>query len=400
MNISIPKEVERALNILHENAFDAYIVGGCVRDSIMGISPWDWDITTSAKPEEIILSFQGYRTIETGIKHGTITVIINKMQIEITTYRIDGKYSDNRHPDDVSFTDNIGLDLKRRDFTINALAYNGTDAIDLFGGISDIKDKIIRCVGEADERFNEDGLRILRALRFASVLNFEIEENTSDSIHKNKDLLNNISMERINTEFSKLLMGFNFQNIIIKYRNVIEVFLPEIDKFSHEELKYRLSSMNNLNSLILKLSLLLYKIEKPDTILIRLKYDNFTINSVKLLLANIDLNIIPDFPNIRKLLRDMDYINLCNLIQVKKILFESQYDGLIKSEKIAKEIIETNQCYSLKSLAINGRDLIEAGIPKGKKIGMILDDVLDKVIENSLENEKDILCSYIKTHYI
>lgn len=393
--INLPDEVKKTLNILTNNGFEAYTVGGCVRDSIMGKSPSDWDITTSATPDEISSCFRGYRLIETGIKHGTITVIINKMQIEITTYRIDGKYSDNRRPDDVLFTDNIEFDLKRRDFTINALAYNGNEIIDLFGGIDDIDNKTIKCVGDPDERFNEDGLRILRALRFASVLNFRTEKNTSESINKNKYLLNNISMERINTEFNKLLMGDNFQRTILEYRDVIEVFIPELSKISIEELKYRLNAMSSLNSLILRLSVLLYKIEEPDSILMGLKYDNATIKSVKLLTSNIDIKIYPDSVNIKKSLHNINYVNLCNLIQIKKVLFKNEYDELIKSEEIINEIIETNQCYSLKTLAISGQDLIDAGIPKGKNIGKILDKILNEVIEGNLENEKNSLHNYI-----
>lgn len=393
--INLPGEVKKTLNILISNGFEAYTVGGCVRDSIMGKSPSDWDITTSATPDEISSCFRGYRLIETGIKHGTITVIINKMQIEITTYRIDGKYSDNRRPDDVLFTDNIEFDLKRRDFTINALAYNGNEIIDLFGGIDDIDKKTIKCVGDPDERFNEDGLRILRALRFASVLNFETEKNTSESINKNKYLLNNISMERINTEFNKLLMGDNFQRTILEYRDVIGVFIPELSKISIEELKYRLNAMSSLNSLILRLSVLLYKVEEPDSILMRLKYDNATIKSVRLLTSNIDIKIYPDLVNIKKSLHNINYVNLCNLIQIKKALFKNEYDELIKSEEIINEIIETNQCYSLKTLAISGQDLIDAGIPKGKNIGKILDKILNEVIEGNLENEKNSLHNYI-----
>ncbi len=393
--INLPDEVKKTLNILINNGFEAYAVGGCVRDSIMGKSPSDWDITTSATPDEISSCFSGYRLIETGIKHGTITVIINKMQIEITTYRIDGKYSDNRRPDDVLFTDSIEFDLKRRDFTINALAYNGNEIIDLFGGINDIDKKTIKCVGDPDERFNEDGLRILRALRFASVLNFETEKNTSESICKNKYLLNNISMERINTEFNKLLMGDNFQRTILEYRDVIEVFIPELSKISLEELKYRLNAMSSLNSLIFRLSVLLYKIEGPDSILMRLKYDNATIKSVKLLTSNIDGKIYPEFVNVKKWLYSINYVNLYNLIQIKKALFESEYEELLKVEKIMNEIIETNQCYSLKTLAINGQDLIALGIPKGRNIGEVLNEVLNKVIEGELENNKDSLHNYI-----
>jgi tRNA nucleotidyltransferase (CCA-adding enzyme) len=395
MIINIPKDVDTALNTLHANGYEAYVVGGCVRDSIMGIIPSDWDIATSAKPEEILLCFNDRRIIETGIKHGTVTVIINKMQVEITTYRIDGEYSDNRRPDDVLFTDKIEFDLKRRDFTINALAYNKNGIIDLFGGFNDINNKIVKCVRDADERFNEDGLRILRALRFASVLNFDIEGNTSYSIYRNKVLLTNISMERINIEFNKLMMGKKFQNILLQYREVIEVFLPEIRDLTKEELEYRINAMKALNSLILRLAVLLYKIDSPDRILMNLKYDNKTVKTVKLLTENINEKIYPDPVNIKGWLNKINYANLNYLIKIKKALLHSEYEELTKSEIIMNEIIATNQCYSLKTLAINGQDLIGAGMPKGKNIGIILNKVLNEVIEGKLDNKKDTLLQYI-----
>ena len=395
MIINIPKEVKTALNTLHANGYEAYIVGGCVRDSIMGIIPSDWDIATSAKPEEVLLCFNDRRTIETGIKHGTVTVIINKMQIEITTYRIDGEYSDNRRPDDVLFTDKIEFDLKRRDFTINSLAYNKNGIIDLFGGLNDINNKIVKCVGDADERFNEDGLRILRALRFASVLTFYIEENTSDSIHRNKNLLNNISMERINIEFNKMIMGRNFQNILLEYREVIGVFLPEIMDLTKEELEHRFNAMKVLNSLTLRLSVFLHKINSTDKILMNLKYDNKTVKTVKILAENIDEKIYPDPVNIKRWLNKINYANLNYLIKIKKALFDSEYEELTKSEMIMKEIIAAKQCYSLKTLAINGQDLIDAGMPKGKNIGILLNKVLNEVIEGNIDNKKDILLQVI-----
>ena len=395
MIIKIPREVETALNILHTNSFEAFIVGGCVRDSIMGKVPSDWDVATSAKPEEILLCFNKHKTIETGIKHGTVTVIIDKMQIEITSYRIDGEYTDNRRPDDVFFTDKIEFDLKRRDFTINALAYNKNGIIDLFGGFDDIQNKIVKCVGCPDERFNEDGLRILRALRFASVLNFNIEEKTSDSIYKNKALLNNISIERINIEFNKLIMGSNYQSILLKYREIIEVFLPEIKGLSSEELKYRLYSMKALDSLTLRLAVLFHKIGSTDEILMNLKYDNKTVKTVKLLTENINEKIYSDPVTIKKWLNRINYENLSNLIKIKKALFDYEYEELTSSETIMEEIIATNQCYSLKTLSVNGQDLIDAGIPKGKNIGIVLNKVLNEVIEGKLENKKDILLNYI-----
>ena len=395
MNIKIPKEVENVLNILHENGFEAYVVGGCVRDSIMGKIPSDWDVATSAKPDQILLCFNNRKTIETGLKHGTVTVVINKMQIEITTYRIDGEYSDNRRPDEVLFTDKIKLDLRRRDFTINALAYNKSGIIDLFGGLDDINNKFIKCVGAAGERFNEDGLRILRALRFASVLNFDIEENTSSSIFRNKALLNNISMERINIEFSKLIMGSNYRKILIEYREVIEVFLPEIQVLTEDEFKYRLNAMKVLNSLTLRLAVFLYNTDATDKILMNLKYDNKTIKTVKILVENINGRIYPVPVNVKRWLNKINYVNLNYLIKIKKSLFDSEFYELEETEKIMNEIIRTKQCYSLETLAINGQDLIDAGVPKGKNIGIILDILLNEVIEGKLVNEKDSLLNFI-----
>ena len=395
MNIKIPKEVENVLNILHENGFEAYVVGGCVRDSIMGKIPSDWDVATSAKPNQILLCFNNRKTIETGLKHGTVTVVINKMQIEITTYRIDGEYSDNRRPDEVLFTDKIKLDLRRRDFTINALAYNKSGIIDLFGGLDDINNKFIKCVGAAGERFNEDGLRILRALRFASVLNFDIEENTSSSIFRNKALLNNISMERINIEFSKLIMGSNYRKILIEYREVIEVFLPEIQVLTEDEFKYRLNAMKVLNSLTLRLAVFLYNTDATDKILMNLKYDNKTIKTVKILVENINGRINHDSVNVKRWLNKINYVNLNYLIKIKKSLFDSEFYELEETEKIMNEIIRTKQCYSLETLAINGQDLIDAGVPKGKNIGIILDIILSEVIEGKLVNEKDSLLNFI-----
>ena len=404
IEINMPREVEKALDILNSNGFEAYIVGGCVRDAILGAVPSDWDITTSAKPDEISFCFQDYRTIETGLKHGTVTVVINRMQLEITTYRIDGKYSDNRRPDTVLYTDKLFMDLKRRDFTVNALAYNHDGIVDLFGGINDVEKRTIKCVGDPDERFKEDGLRILRALRFASVLDFNIEENTSKSIYENKNLLMNISCERINSEFCKLVSGSNFNKIMLEYKDVIEVFIPEIKKFSKETWKQKINSMAVVpNDLILKFSLLFHKIDDVENILIRLKNDNATIKNVKLLVLNIDGEIIPTPVNVKKWLNKIGYDNLNQLLSVKKAVVksfdasnETELENLKKAELLMNEAVEQRQCFSLKTLAINGKDLLEAGMVEGEQLGVILNEILDKVIEEKLVNQKSVLIDYIK----
>ena len=229
MNIELPKNVKIIIDNLNKNNFEAIIVGGCVRDSIIGLTPHDWDICTNAKPDEIKKCFEGFNTFDSGIKHGTISIVLDGEVFEVTTYRIDGTYSDNRRPDSVTFTSDISKDLARRDFTINAMAYNEKSGLIYpYGGKNDLRDNIIRCVGNPEFRFNEDALRIIRALRFASVYDFVIENETSESIYKNADLLKNIAVERISVEFNKLLCGNGVEEILNNYRDIIAVFIPEI----------------------------------------------------------------------------------------------------------------------------------------------------------------------------
>ncbi len=399
--INIPKEVETALSILNDNNFEAYIVGGCVRDSLLGMIPHDWDITTSAKPEEIINCFKNYKTINTGLKHGTVTVLINHSPIEVTTYRIDGEYSDNRRPDNVFFTEKLEDDLKRRDFTINALAYNENGIVDLFGGIEDLNNKLIRCVGKPDERFNEDGLRVLRAMRFASVLDFKIDEQTSISIHKNKELLNNISKERINVELIKLIDGENFLNILKTYRDVVEVFIPEISNYSNIEWEHALKSICFADNRIVKLALLLLYTNKTEFVLKNLKFDNITVKTAELLNKNNNEMITTDKIRLKKQLNKYGYDNLNLLLNLKSSTaladnFVSEVIIIKNSKKIIDEIIENKEVFNIKDLAVNGDDLMKEGFKKGKEIGLILNDILNLVIEEKLENDKNVLLGYVK----
>lgn len=401
VRINMPAEVEKALNILKTNGYEAYIVGGCVRDSLMGTVPHDWDITTSAKPDEILSCFNEYRTINTGLKHGTVTVLIDGAQLEVTTYRIDGKYTDNRRPDNVEFTDDVYHDLKRRDFTINALAYNDNGIVDLFEGIKDLQNKVIRCVGNPDERFNEDGLRILRALRLASVLNFSIDDETSDSIHKNKELLKNISRERINTELNKLICGNSFLNILHNYRDVTEVFIPEIKKYTQTEWEHALKSMCFADNKAVKLALLLLYTNSTEAVLKALKYDNATISTAGLLSSNVNEMIEADKIILKKQLNKFGYGNLMLLLNFKTAaaLADNIANEIIiikNSKKMIDKIIENNEVYELKSLAINGDDLIEAGLARGREIGVFLNDILHFVIEEKLENDKEKLINFAK----
>ena len=278
MKINLPKEVKKAIALLEAKGFVAYVVGGCVRDSVMGKEPADWDITTSAKHEQTAQSFKDYRTIETGIKHGTLTVLIDQMPLEITTFRIDGRYSDQRRPDSVSFTQDLKLDLSRRDFTVNALAYSPrTGLVDEFDGLGDIKNKVIRCVGQPDARFQEDALRILRALRFASVLDFEIEKSTAQSLFKNRALLDKISAERIQIELIKLLAGPAVERVLLYFRQVLFQIIPELsasDGFDqqdtekhiftvYEHIAHAVSRVKNEPHL--RMAMLLHDVGKPST---------------------------------------------------------------------------------------------------------------------------------------
>ncbi len=426
--INMPEEVEEALNILNEAGYDSYIVGGCVRDSVLNVVPKDWDITTSALPTQIIKCFNKFRTIETGLKHGTVTVIINKIQLEITTFRVDGEYKDNRRPDEVFFTNNISLDLRRRDFTINAMAYNPKDGIvDLNGGFEDIKNKQVKCVGNPDKRFNEDGLRILRALRFASVLNFKIEEETSRSIHINKELLKNISAERIRVEFDKLILGVNFYDILNDYKDVIEIFIPEINKLSANQYHHSLKSMKYISEdLVLKLALFFHEIVKTETeiqdentklkfelvknILKRLKYDNVTMNELSTIILHVNIKLSTNKKDIKKCLNIMGENIFKQIIKVKIAhTYQQGSTGIVENvdnfvenlEKVTffvDKVIKEKECYNLKTLAVKGEDLKKVGVKQGILIGKILNELLNLVINEELENDKDKLINYVKNN--
>ena len=276
MVIKLPKSVELILSKLNNCGYEAYIVGGCVRDSIIGTTPHDWDICTSALPEQVMEVFEGYKIIPTGLKHGTVTIIIDDAQYEVTTYRIDGKYEDNRHPKEVSFTSDLKEDLSRRDFTINAMAYNPSiGLVDYFGGKKDIRKKLIKCVGNPDERFNEDALRIMRTLRFASTYGFVITEETSSAVHCNVALLNNIAKERINTELCKLLCGEGVLEILLNYNDVISTIIPELKPcigFNQNNRYHQYTVYDHIahavsnytgEDMVVKVALLLHDIGKP-----------------------------------------------------------------------------------------------------------------------------------------
>lgn len=441
VKIEMPGKVNKIIGVLQEAGFEAYAVGGCIRDSLLGRTPNDWDITTSAKPMEVKALFS--HTIDTGIQHGTVTILLDREGFEVTTYRIDGEYEDGRHPKEVSFTGSLEEDLKRRDFTINALAYNETAGlIDIFEGQKDLKDGIIRCVGNAEERFTEDALRMLRAIRFSAQLGYRIEENTLAAIHKLAGNLEKISAERIQTELLKLIVSPHPDYLRTAYKcGVTKVFFPEFDLAmetpqNHPHHCYNVGE-HILHSLleipadkVLRLTMLLHDIAKPQcltvdekgithfhgheemgadmsrVILRRLRMDNDTTDKVCRLVRFHDYGngVAPDRRIVRRAVNKIGEDLFADFLLVKKadLLAQSMY---LREEKLSnlaawdacyREICEAEECVSLRTLAVNGKDLIAAGLQPGKELGDILKQLLDEVLESPEKNEKDYLISRAK----
>ena len=432
MNL-LSKEAEKAINHLRTNGYEAYAVGGCIRDMIMGRSSQDTDITTSALPEEIKKTFCNFRTIDTGIRHGTVTVLIDDVPLEITTYRTEKGYSDGRHPDEVSFTLNLTEDLKRRDFTVNSIAYSpGKGFVDPYGGKEDIKRKIIRCVGNPKERFTEDSLRILRGLRFASVLGFEIDKDTADAMQECRNLLSIVSNERVFSELSKLLCGKNVRTVLMNYSDILEVILPEIKgmkgfaqhNFHHiyDILEHTAAVTENIPPVPhLRFAALFHDCGKVDCFsldengtghfyshpsisakkaeqaLLRLKSDTKTREQVVRLVKVHDTPVEENERIIKKRLRSMGEELFFDLIKLQRAdtkglspEFYSREKHFDTLEEMTRQIINTEECFSLKNLRINGNDLITAGF-SGKEIGSALTSALEAVIDGTVRNEKNEL---------
>lgn len=434
MNLVIPSKVERVLHILEINGFEAYAVGGCVRDSILGRTPDDWDITTSAKPEQVKELF--HRTVDTGLQHGTVTVMMDKEGFEVTTYRVDGEYEDGRHPKEVLFTASLEEDLKRRDFTINAMAYNPKRGIvDLFHGIEDLQKGIIRCVGDPMERFSEDALRILRAVRFSAQLGFTIADNTRAALRALAPNLKHVSAERIQVELLKLLVSPHPDYLRIAYEaEITKEFLPEWDACMETEQntphhcytvgEHTLHSLLNIRpDKVLRLTMLLHDIGKPvvkktdengrdhfkmhgpagekmaHDILRRLKMDNDTIGKVTRLIKWHDYRPLPEMKAVRRAMNKIgeDLFPLYLEVQRADMLAQSEYKREEKSARLNgviscyEKITEDAQCVSLKTLAVTGRDLIEAGFKPGKEIGETLQMLLEHVLDNPEDNKKEVL---------
>ncbi|MBD5525921.1 MAG: CCA tRNA nucleotidyltransferase [Lachnospiraceae bacterium] len=439
MHIQMPDKVHKIIEILEAAGYEAYAVGGCVRDSILGREPNDWDITTSAKPEETKSLFA--RTIDTGIKHGTVTVMLDKEGFEVTTYRIDGIYEDNRHPKEVTFTASLEEDLKRRDFTVNAMAYNErTGLVDIFGGLADIEQGIIRCVGNAKERFTEDALRMLRAVRFSAQLGYEIEEKTKQAIRRLAPNLKKISAERIQVELVKLVTSPHPDYLRTAYETgITQQILPEFDicmetnqnnpHHCYNVGEHILHSMQETApDKVLRLGMLFHDIAKPQTlsiddegithnkghaelgekmtrqILRRLKFDNDTIDKVSKIVLYHDQEVGLTPSGVRRAVNRMgeEIFTMLFAVQYADVLAQSDYLREEKLQKLTykKEIYEgicrRKECLNLKDLAVTGSDLIALGIPAGRQIGVILNDLLDIVLEEPARNTREELLRICK----
>ena len=442
MQIQLPEKVKYILDTLLAAGFDAYAVGGCVRDSILGRVPDDWDITTSALPEQVKALFK--RTIDTGIQHGTVTIMLEKDGFEVTTYRIDGEYEDSRHPKEVIFTPNLVEDLKRRDFTINAMAYNErTGLVDEFHGKEDLEKKIICAVGNPEERFQEDALRIMRAIRFSAQLGYTIEERTKEAIQKLAPTLQNISAERIQVELVKLVMSDHPDWLRDAYdAGVTKVILPELDMMMettqnnpHHQYtvgEHVLHSMNYVEKdKVLRLGMLLHDIGKPQRkstdenginhfynhaavgeemarkILRRLKFDNDTIYKVTKIVAFHDYKVELTPRAVRRAIAKVGEDIFPYLFPVKRadVLAQSDYqqqeklENLEQLEKLYQAELDANNCVSLKNLTVTGRDLIDAGFQPGKQLGEILQSLLTIVIDEPECNTKECLIKEALSKY-
>lgn len=442
IQINMPQGAKEIIKKLHIYDFEAFVVGGCVRDTILGKNPKDWDITTNAKPQNIMDIFDGHRMVNIGEKHGTISIFCIDKYYEVTTYRIDGEYSDNRRPSFVKFTDNIKEDLQRRDFTINAMAYNDNlGIVDCFNGINDLKNGIIRCVGNCEERFNEDYLRIIRAYRFAAVLNFSLSDDIVDFTIKNCDKLKDVAAERIQQELVKLITSENFDKIQLFFDHCAAVLFPEIENLKNFEqnnpfhcydvYEHSLNVMQNTPSNIsLRLAALLHdtgkfftktidkdgcfhfyghakvSVDIAKSFMKHWRFDNLTTHNVTTIIAYHDIDIIADISQLKKLLGKLGKVMLGYVITFQKAdnmaktsLADKKLQNILAAEALLKEIIAKDEPTRISDLAINGEDIMAyLDLPSSPKIGKILNNILEQVIENPKLNDKSSLIALLNSY--
>ena len=439
--MNIPQGPDEILNRLTAAGFQAYAVGGCVRDSILGTVPGDWDICTSALPEETEACFSDLRVVETGLKHGTVTVIFQGVPYEITTFRSDGNYLDHRRPQQVSFVRTLKEDLLRRDFTMNAMAVGLDGEIqDPFGGRQDLTDGIIRCVGDPDTRFTEDALRILRGLRFASRLGFSIAPETAAAMERNKNLLSYVSGERIYKELTGILIGTYAQSVLEQYGGVLAAVLPEIqpsmgflqrNPFHNRDVwQHTLEALGKSGpDPIVRWALLLHDLGKPDCftlddrgighfyghpqrsmelaerILDRFHGDKKTRNTICLLVRDHDREAPATIKNARRWIARYGRDNVRLLLEVKRCdclahvdtpKTRARYNNLMEMTRLIRECLETERCFSVRDLPVKGGDVMALGVPAGPQVGRILERLLDGVLDGTCPPEREALLERLK----
>lgn len=392
----LPYGAKFVLDRLHDQGFQAYVVGGCVRDTLLGKQPKDWDVCTNALPQEMQRVFADCHVVETGLQHGTLTVMINHEPYEVTTFRVDGEYTDHRHPDEVIFVADVKDDLSRRDFTVNAMAWSpNTGLVDAFGGQEDLAAGIIRCVGDPRKRFDEDALRIMRALRFASVYGFTIDPATDAAIHELKDTLIGVAAERIRVELLKLLCGQGAGDILRAYPDVMQVIMPPLAEVDWDA---TVAAVENVeaSSETLRLTMLLHQLSPADAkaVLMSLKPDNATRDCVLMLVTNQDYDFQPTRYSMLKALSLFGETETYELLAVRKA------KGMTDSEALADvlgDVLLDEVCYSVKNMTVNGRDLMALGA-KGKAVGESLNYLLGLLLEEKLPNERDALLEVARVH--
>lgn len=388
VRIQLPYEVEWVIGKIRDAGYEAFAVGGCVRDTLLGRTPEDWDVTTSARPEAVKAIFE--RTVDTGLQHGTVTVLKNRKGYEVTTYRIDGEYHDGRHPDSVEFTPNLLEDLKRRDFTINAMAYSHeTGIVDEFGGMEDLKAGIVRCVGRPEDRFTEDALRLLRALRFSAQLGFEIEESTYAAIKTIAPNLAKVSKERVQAELTKLLLSAHPERILLlKETGLSAQIVPGFDAVFAPALFSKLSRLPAEKSLRWAGFLLCQSTKQAEAVLKGLKMDNETIGNVSRMIEGAKETLPLEKPAVRRAMSRYTPYQLEGALKLKELMGSPDTEEI---RRLREEIIRDGDCVSLKELAVKGRDLLEAGVERGPMVGEILNHLFDLVLLHPEKNDRELL---------
>lgn len=416
MEIKIPAPVEQIIGQLNQHGYEAYIVGGCVRDMLLGREPGDWDITSSALPGQVKELFR--RTVDTGIQHGTVTVMIGSTGYEVTTYRVDGEYQDGRHPSSVSFTPNLTEDLKRRDFTINAMACSGSgEIVDEFGGREDLKCRVIRCVGRPMDRFTEDALRILRAIRFSAQLDFTIEQETYEAICVIAPNLSRVSKERVQVELTKLLISSHPEKMAMVYETGISPYVSGVFHEAYGEhsrtpahtpayspVRIPLIPTGIAPLKHLRWAAFLREIspERAAAVLKDLKLDNDTIYQVRTLVGLLNQKLEPDKPSLRRVMSPLEPRLYDELLEMKLVLAgcdpgaPESVETLEEICRLSHEIRRDGDCLTLKMLAVTGRDLIAAGLKPGREIGRTLDRLLELVFDDPGRNTREYLLQHLK----